>query len=44
MKNTAYIEKCLEFDAVTYILTFTKKGTTAYIAKKSRVLPKKGVF
>ena len=25
MKNTTYIEKCLEFDAVTYILTFTKR-------------------
>ena len=36
MKNTTYIEKCLEFDAVRYILTFTKKGTVAYIMKKSR--------
>ena len=35
MKNTTYIEKCLEFDAVTYILTFTKKGTVAYIMTKS---------
>ena len=24
MKNTTYIEKCLEFDAVAYILTSTK--------------------
>ena len=25
MKYTPYIEKCFEFDAVTYILTFTKR-------------------
>ena len=25
MTNTMYIEKCLEFDAVTYILTFTRR-------------------
>ena len=36
MKNTTYIEKRLEFDAVTYILTFTKRGTVADITKKSR--------
>ena len=34
MKNTTYIEKCLEFDACTCILTFAKKGTVAYITKK----------
>ena len=36
MKNTTYIEKRLEFDVVTYILTFTKKDTLSYITKKSR--------
>ena len=46
MKNTTYKEKCLEFDAVTYIITFTKKGNVAYtyITKKNRVFLKKGVF
>ena len=44
MKNTTYIEKCLEFDAVTYILTFTKKGTLAYITKKISFCLKKGCF
>ena len=43
MKNMTYIEKCLEFDAVTYILTFTKNDTLTYITKKSRLF-KKGVF
>ena len=44
MKNTTYIEKCLEFDAVTYVLTFPKSGTVAYNTKKNRILLKKGVF
>ena len=43
MKNTTYIEKCLEFDVVTYILTFTKR--ILYLTlRKNRVLLKKGVF
>ena len=25
MNNTTHMEKCLEFDAATYILTFTKR-------------------
>ena len=44
MKNTKYIEKYVEFDAVTYILTFTKKGNVAYITKKSRFAWKRGVL
>ena len=43
MKNTTYIEKCLEFDVVTYILIFTKR--VHYLTlRKNRVLLKKGCF
>ena len=44
MKITTYIKKCHKFDAVTYILTFTKNGTVAYITKTNRVLLKRGCF
>ena len=43
MKNTTYIEKCLEFDVFTYILTFTK-GVLYPTLRKNRVLLEKGVF
>ena len=43
MKNTTYIEKCLEFDVVTYILTFTKR-VLSLILLKNRLLLKKGCF
>ena len=43
MKNTTYIEKCIEFDAVTYILTITK-GYFSLYDEKNRVLLKKGCF
>ena len=36
MKNTTYIEKCIEFDAVTYILTITK-GYFSLYDEKNRV-------
>ena len=39
MKNTTYIEKCLEFNAVTYILTFTKM---VHLRKNGILLKKKG--
>ena len=34
MKNTTYIEKCLEFDGVTYILTSQKGYCSLYYQKK----------
>ena len=43
MKNTTYIETCIEFDAVTYILTITK-GYYSLYDEKNRVLFKKGCF
>ena len=41
MKNTTFIEKCLEFDAVTYILTFTKEYFSLYYETKSCFAKKK---
>ena len=43
MKNTTYIEKCNEFDAVTYILTITK-GYFSLYEETNPVLLKKGCF
>ena len=44
MKNTTYIDKCLEFDTV--ILTFIKKNTLSYIniTKKNGFCLRKGCF
>ena len=43
MENTTYIDKCFEFDVVTYILTFAKR--VLYLTlRKNRVLLKKGCF
>ena len=48
MKNMTYIEKCLEFDAVTYILTITKRYLSIYDEKiydeKIAFCLKRGVF
>ena len=44
MKNTTYIEKCLEFDAVTYILTFMKKGYCSLYCEKIAFCLKRGVI
>ena len=33
MKNTTYIEKCLEFDAIIYIIIFTKMYCSLYYDK-----------
>ena len=46
MKNTSYIEKCLESDAVTYILIFTKKAKKSLFPEKIKlaISVEKGVF
>ena len=44
MKNMTYIEKCIEFDAVTYILTITKRYFSLYDEKIAFCFKKKGCF
>ena len=44
MKNTTYIEKCLEYDVVTYILTFTKRVLYLIFRKKIAFWIKKRCF
>ena len=41
MKNTTYIETCLEFDTVIH---FHKKGTVSYTTKKKALCLKRGCF
>ena len=43
MENTTHIEKCIEFDAVTYILTITKGYFSLYDEKIAFCL-KRGVL